>query len=222
VVLVGLRGEAGLVYGFRTACRPERFAGEHASRCELEPCAPGARPRIRMRLAGSPNEGTGLSPVVPVAKGAPLHGGDALAVLPATGGNGGSLQLRFAGIWRVRTRVLFDGRIVFGCSGRCCPDSALACFNRCGEPRVVMKKLFLVAFVFCLGAATNANAAIKKHPRKRRHPAVAATHRAPSNPAPQAATATGRPAPIVRVATQSPRRAPAPAPAPPPPAPGRS
>ena len=62
-----------------------------------------------------------------------------------------------------------------------------------------MKTPFLVAFVIGLLAGPGANATIQ-HPRKRRHTAAAATHRAAA-------------APIVRVATQTPRPAPA-APAP--------
>ena len=60
-----------------------------------------------------------------------------------------------------------------------------------------MKTPFLVAFVIGLLAGPGANATIQ-HPRKRRHTAAAATHRAAA-------------APIVRVATQTPRPAPAPA-----------
>jgi cell division protein FtsI/penicillin-binding protein 2 len=64
-----------------------------------------------------------------------------------------------------------------------------------------MKKPFLVAFVIGLLAGPGANATIQ-HPRKRRHTVAAATHRAAA-------------APIVRVATQTPRPAlAAPAPAP--------
>ncbi len=58
-----------------------------------------------------------------------------------------------------------------------------------------MKRLFLVALVFCVLASPGAGGAIK-HPRKRRQTAAAATHRAP----------------IVRVATQSRRPVAAPAP----------
>jgi cell division protein FtsI/penicillin-binding protein 2 len=59
-----------------------------------------------------------------------------------------------------------------------------------------MKKLFLVAFVFCLLGSTGASATVQ-HPRKRRHTAAA----------------TPRAAPMVRVATQSLRPAAVPAPA---------
>jgi cell division protein FtsI/penicillin-binding protein 2 len=68
--------------------------------------------------------------------------------------------------------------------------------NHCrGEPRIVMKKRFLVALLFCVLARPGAGDTVQ-HPRKRRHTAVATTQRAP----------------IVRVATQSPRPAAAPAP----------
>jgi cell division protein FtsI/penicillin-binding protein 2 len=60
-----------------------------------------------------------------------------------------------------------------------------------------MKKLLLVAFVFCLGARPGAGDTVK-HPRKRHHTAAVATRRA---------------APLVRVGTQSARR-PAAAPVP--------
>ena len=60
-----------------------------------------------------------------------------------------------------------------------------------------MKKATLVVLVFCLLASAGASATIQ-HPRKRRHTAAAATHRA---------------APMVRVAKPSARLAPAPAPA---------
>ena len=60
-----------------------------------------------------------------------------------------------------------------------------------------MKRPFLVAFVICLLAGPGANATIQ-HPRKRRHTALAATHRAAA-------------APLVSVATPTPRPAPAPA-----------
>ena len=67
--------------------------------------------------------------------------------------------------------------------------------HRRGEPRVVMKKRFLVALLFCVLARPGAGDTVQ-HPRKRRHTAAASSQRAP----------------IVRVATQSQRRAAAPAP----------
>jgi len=83
----------------------------------------------------------------------------------------------------------------FGCSGRL--FSIRSGVNHCrGEPRVVMKRLFVVVLVLCLLASAGASATVQQ-PRKRRRTAAATT---------------GRAAPIVRVATQSPRPAAAPAP----------
>src|ERR1019366_8679333 len=161
----------------------------------LEPCAPGARSRIRIRAWGSPKEGTGC-PQYSQSRKARRFTAAMRSQCSRKRGQRRQLATSFCRICKISSTGLFNGRMIFGCSGRLSVICSGVDLCR-SEPRVVMKTPFLVAFVIGLLAGPGAHATIQ-HPRKRRHTAAAAPPRAAA-------------APIVRVATQTPRPAPAPA-----------
>src|ERR1035441_9286383 len=166
----------------------------------LEPCAPGARPRIRMRAWGSPNEGTGF-PQYSQSRYARRFTAAMRSQCSRKRGQRRQFATSFCRICKVSNTGLIDGRIVFGCSGRLFSIRSGTSYCRV-EPHVVMKKLFLVVLAFYVLPSHGAGSTTKHHLRKHRHTAAAA------------AAAAARSAPIIRVVAQTSRPTPAPAPSP--------